>query len=512
VPALPGTYTVRIEPSNVAGDTVATTVTLVPDATAAAAGTAPGFTALAPPDGIGDNTNGEMNIGHNPHSGRTLTLGYTQTLRTTYAADGTASWEDVSEPNTQTNTNDPILATDPRTGRTFVSQLQAGTPGESIFYYSDDDGDNWTLAPLTTDGGVDHQTVGAGPYSAGGTAGPAGDYPDAVYYCSQSVTAAFCIRSDDGGATFGAPVTTKTAADCDGFIGGIHGHVKIAADGTVYVPDRNCGGVQTVLVSEDSGDTFAVRRLPAYATGGEGDPSIGVGSDGTGYFCYLAADGHVHVSVTHDRGNTWALDRDVGYAAGVVRAVFPEAVAGDADRAACAFLGTTTPGNYQSPDFQGIWFPYIATTYDGGHTWHTVNATPGIPVQGTGGICLAGTTCIENRNLLDFNEITMDERGRVLFGFDDGCTGSCRLPPYQPEQVCIPTGGINDVCLNGTAKTTILRQTSGRTLLATFDGGGGGTSMPESPAGYHIGGALGLLTLLPLLTVALRRRRAPPKT
>ena len=45
-------------------------------------------------------------------------------------------------------------------------------------------------------------------------------------------------------------------------------------------------------------------------------------------------------------------------------------VAGDADRAAFAFLGTTTGGNYQDAgQLPGVWHLYVAHTYDGGVTW-----------------------------------------------------------------------------------------------------------------------------------------------
>jgi len=226
----------------------------------------------------------------------------------------------------------------------------------------------------------------------------------------------------------------------------------------------------------------------------------------------------VRAAVSRDRGRSWINDRDVGYAAGVVHATFPVAVAGDPDRAACGFLGTTTQGPYQSTTFTGIWHAYVAMTYDGGNSWHTVNATPGDPVQGTGGICLGGTTCIENRNLLDFNDMTLDDRGRVLFGINDGCTDDCVLPPYTPTQVCIPTGGINDICLNSIAKTTILRQSGGRSLFAAFDSRA--TPAPSvtppivvtapgdkpSSSGFLLG-AIGFNFLLPLLGFALARRR-----
>ncbi|NUQ99228.1 MAG: hypothetical protein HOY79_22650 [Streptomyces sp.] len=39
--------------------------------------------------------------------------------------------------------------------------------------------------------------------------------------------------------------------------------------------------------------------------------------------------------------------------------------AGDDNRAAFAFLGTTTGGNYPDTDnFKGVWHLYVATTYD----------------------------------------------------------------------------------------------------------------------------------------------------
>jgi hypothetical protein len=64
--------------------------------------------------------------------------------------------------------------------RTFVSQL---TGQDSITFFTDDDGASY----LPSQGGglpsgVDHQTIGAGPYHAPLFATPV--YPNAVYYCS----------------------------------------------------------------------------------------------------------------------------------------------------------------------------------------------------------------------------------------------------------------------------------------------------------------------------------------
>src|SRR5207248_5671032 len=58
-------------------------------------------------------------------------------------------------------------------------------------------------------------------------------------------------------------------------------------------------------------------------------------------------------------------------------------------------------------------------TFDGGQTWTTVNATPGDPVQR--GCIWNGGGSNACRNLLDFNDASVDKQGRVLAAYTDGC-------------------------------------------------------------------------------------------
>ncbi|MBV9951698.1 MAG: hypothetical protein JO291_07085, partial [Acidimicrobiia bacterium] len=185
------------------------------------------------------------------------------------------------------------------------------------------------------------------------------------------------------------------------------------------------------------------------STPGDSDPSVGIGANGTIYFGYQNSDGHPRVAVSHDKGKTWKDDQDVGRTFGIQNTVFPVMVAGDDNRAAFAFLGTPTGGNYQdAAHFKGVWHLYVATTLDGGKSWVTADATPKDAVQ-RGSICTAGTTCGDDRNLLDFNDITIDKSGRVLVAIADGCTGAC------------VTSGPNTF----DAKATIVRQTTGARLF-----------------------------------------------
>jgi hypothetical protein len=400
------------------------------------------------PEAIGGDA-GEPSIGANLKSGNVMFQAGLVAARVQFddaTSPARATWTDVSFPTASAASLDPIGVMDQRTGRWMSSQLSGTT---SLAAITDNDGDLWIPSeggPLN--GGVDHQTIGFGPYAPPLTGTV---YPDAAYYCSQDLVAALCARSDDGGVTF-APAVPIYTDEC----GGLHGHVKVAPDGTVYVPNRGCNGHQAVVVSEDNGLTWSVRPIPQ-STPGAWDPSVGIASDGTVYVAYDDGDGGAKAAVSHDKGRTWVNVQNVGAQAGVAQSAFPVAVAGDADRAAVGFLGTsqTKFGAFgDDPSWPGVWYLYVSVTYDGGQTWTTVNATPNDPVQ-KGTICGGGFNGCDNgtRNLLDFMDATVDAQGRVLVGFADGCLDAC------------VAGGPGTF----SALATIARQVNGRRLFAQFD-------------------------------------------
>jgi hypothetical protein len=394
---------------------------------------------------------GEPSIGANWKSGNVMYEGaILQSLRVAFndacPTTPTSTWVDKSAP-TSVESLDPILFTDSATGRTFVSQL---TGQDSLASYTDNDGDTWI--PSQGGGipsGIDHETVGGGPYHAPLTTGAG--YSHAVYYCSQDVGTAFCARSDDGGLTYGAGVPIYTVSEC----GGLHGHVKVGPDGTVFVPNKGCQTGQGVVVSEDNGLTWNVRVVPG-SRSGSSDPSVSVDKGGRVYLGYADNDNHPVVAVSDNHGQSWSNIFDVGTTFGLNNVAFPAVIGGDPGRAAYAFLGTSTgPGSLQAPTFTGVWHLYIATTFDGGAHWLTSDATPNDPVQ-RGCIWLGGGSNI-CRNLLDFMDATVDAQGRVLVGYADGCTGPCA----QASTTSVGNGY--------TALATIARQTGGRRLFSAFD-------------------------------------------
>jgi hypothetical protein len=430
----------------------------------------------APGGSTAEKSSGEFNIGFNPKSGRIMTMNSGPVWRLTPPERLTpakpacceALWEDKSTTSANIGV-DPILWTDQKTGRTFVSNSTAGA--NAVYGYSDNDGDSWTEGGVSPpNGGADHETIGSGPYPAllSGLGTPV-NQGEAVYYCSQDVVGpASCQRSDDLGASYGPGVlayngqgsSTPGGTDC----GGLHGHLHVAPDGTVWLPVNQCRGKQGGAMSTDAGTTWTEFKVTGSVSQPQGaDPSIALDTDSTAYYAYVnnetvptgqLPEGHPHVKVSKDGGKTWINDIDLGASHGIKNAVEIEAVGGSSGRAAVGFLGTDTPGPYQDDVFSGRWFAFISTTYDGGKTWVTVNATPDDPVQSRTGVWQQGGSR-QDRNLLDFNEITVDDKGRVLYGYSDGCVTPGCIAGTAPDDFV--------------AFMRVARQSGGKTLFASND-------------------------------------------
>jgi hypothetical protein len=87
-----------------------------------------------------------------------------------------------------------------------------------------------------------------------------------------------------------------------------------------------------------------------------------------------------------------------------------------------------------------------------------------VDLQGTSNKTVTDPNICSQRNLLDFNDITVDEQGRVLVAYADGCTGTC----------------VNDPTILSTGKTgSVLRQSTGRGLYAAYDGTIGAVTKPK---------------------------------
>ena len=515
-------FTIKIVPFTPTGEMVTVKIEFLPGNTSTGGGGFPGFGGTDPtvagnprylnfyaPNGTSAQpASGEFNIGFDPITHRIMVMNIGPIWRLTPGEVQMpakpecceALWEDKD--NATTNTGlDPILWTDQTSGRTFVSNSTAGA--NAAFGFTDaaapfNDGDQWVpVSGSPPNGGADHETIGSGPYPALLSAlGNAVNHGEAVYYCSQDVVGpAACQRSDDLGANFvtvgGPPYDGTTGPGC----GGLHGHIHVAPDGTAWLPVNQCNGTQGGAFSTTAGmpsvaaltgwTQFIVKKTVADANGPAfeaksqiqgADPSIAIDANNTVYYTYVnnepvaagnPLEGHARVAVgtlnTTTGVITWTRTFDLGATHGIVNAAEIEAVGGSNGRAAVGFLGTDTPGDYQALSFTGKWYAFVSSTFDGGATWTTVNATPNDPVQNATGIWQQGGGA-QDRNLLDFTEITVDDKGNVLYGYSDGCT--------SPS--CVSGAGPNDF----TAWMRVARQSGGRSIFASHDSA---TDLPSAP-------------------------------
>src|SRR5213594_1798761 len=152
-------YTLKIVPYTPTGENVHVTIELL---SGSGGGGTPGFGGpdptmpnvpryqnfYAPAGTSAESSDGEFNIGFNPHTGRIMTMNIGPIWRLTppellSPAEPEcceALWEDKTNLGTITGL-DPILWTDQKTVRTFSSNSTVGA--NAVYGYTDNDGDSW---------------------------------------------------------------------------------------------------------------------------------------------------------------------------------------------------------------------------------------------------------------------------------------------------------------------------------------------------------------------------------
>ncbi|MCU1675237.1 MAG: hypothetical protein JWN77_3350 [Frankiales bacterium] len=430
----------------------------------------------APPSTMAYDDSVEPTIAANWKTGRAMVISNTTPYVVSFNNAGrTSTWAPAPGITTQYTTLDPIIWGDSENGRVIVSQLAGAT---SLMDISDDGGESWQPAQGGGPSGVDHQTVGGGPYAA--TNKPlVTSYPKAVWYCAQDIATAFCSISTDGGRTYGPshPIYTVVNAGPLAGCGGLHGHVNVRQDGTAMVPNKGCleapgttltddvTKVGVALNSDNNTGPWTVEQVPDSTTRGRMDPYIEADRANTMYLAYVDGTDKMKVAVKK-KGGSWAKSVDVGKLAGVKSSAFPLVIGGSPGRAAIAYLGSKTGPektlDAQNTKFEGTWQLYISTTLDSGRTWSTQQVTKDerYPVQ-VGCIRKTSNTC-EHRNLYDFNGITVDKLGRVMVMAADGCTPNRGCVDGVRYDRQVAAGGAGD----DTNVGFVVRQECGPSLFA----------------------------------------------
>ncbi|MDQ3991320.1 MAG: hypothetical protein M3245_03290 [Actinomycetota bacterium] len=342
------------------------------------------------------------------------------------STDQGKTWEDVSPPLGSSTAIipptdlDPYIHVDRWTGRIFSPQLYVGC---SYLSFSDDDGETWIQNPAACGiPGNDHQTLYAGPPRVLPTVG----YPNIVYYCYNGLLFSACGRSLDGGLTFEPAGVPYPPGGC----GGLHGHVVVGPDGTVYLPKSDCSTGPMVAVSRDDGQSWTRVQLAGPAFRGDDHEShVGVDKAGNAYYAWVA-DGLPYISVSRDAGATWSEPIMAG-APGLTTAWGVSLEAGDRGKIAIYYTGTSSECCY-APRSGGerAWHAYVGVSVDADSANPTFLTTtfndPVDPVRR--GTCGPGRCGARPTSLGDFLEVYVDGNGRTWAAMVDTCVAACARP------------------------------------------------------------------------------------
>lgn len=339
--------------------------------------------------------------------------------------------------NVQLVSLDPYVWVDPYTDRIFTIDL---TVACSYMSFSDDLGKTWITNPLACGRPVnDHQTLASGP-PVSTPMTPL--YENIVYYCWNDIASSACSKSIDGGLTF-HPTGTPAYPGVDpegggqgepGFCGGLHGHVHVGPDGTVYLPKEHCGR-PFVSISKDEGLTWTRVRVakngPA-GGGANGDPSVATDKKGNVYYMWLGSDRLPYLAVSKNGGLKWSEPMMIG-APGLKEANLPSVWATGDGKVAWTYYGSTNSQfDYRKQDCEDCKAPDYTNTTWNGYMGMTTDAFAKNPIFYTGTVNdpsdpLVRGTCGPGRcpAVVDFIDATIAPNGTVWGAFTDGCIGLC---------------------------------------------------------------------------------------
>lgn len=299
-------------------------------------------------------------------------------------------WREITAPPAQV-THDPYLAVDPRSGRIFSANLRL--PGEldpKLFCvtvaFTADLGGTWTPAEPICETDADRpRVITTVPVTSKPTDGPS--IVHVCYYHSR-INGQSCLRSLDGGRTFG-PSGDIPADDCDpGPAGPLFGHLATDPTGVLYLARVACG-IPVIAISRDEGLTWQEHQIGPKGWNGFGEMGVAVDADGTVYGVWVGADRLPYLAASRDDGTTWSKPLLVS-PPGVREVNLPTLDAGAAGHLAIGMIVSTDApmGSKPSVPAQCSLGPCPDPVFYEAVTWHaaltvTANALAAEPILGT---------------------------------------------------------------------------------------------------------------------------------
>ncbi len=299
---------------------------------------------------------------------------------------------------------DSDLSVDPATGNLYMTDLWLGSATVSS---STDQGESWIASPLEGTLVQDRQWIST---TGGGN----------VYHLTHQIPAGLVVsRSIDGGLTFPIRTVAATPADQTGCIcppgtlitergGGLLG----LGDKVGFVYATSTGGVKFAR-SVNGALTFTNTAVSPASSADTTQAFPVVSNAGGGHLVaawleVLGSGSRVQFSDSPDWGSTWSAPRTL---VGDGTSVYPWITA-RGSKVAVSLYHADDPGTPGSVPESATWFETYLDSTDGGATFSAPQTVDPEPVK-TGPICTEGTGCSGDRELLDFQSLTLDGAGRA---------------------------------------------------------------------------------------------------
>ncbi len=351
--------------------------------------------------------------------------------------------------NSQTLSLDPYVWLDDAEGVNRVYTIDL-TVACSYLSFSDDGGKSWITNPLACGRPVnDHQTLASGPPAISPTVA----YPHIVFYCWNDVGSSSCSKSLDGGITFtptgvpafagedpGAEGGSLQGQDVPGFCGGLHGHVHVSSDGTVYLPRGYCGR-PFLAISKNEGASWERVQVSKVPISGH-EASVATDRKGNIYYTWVGdKDRMPYLSVSTNGGKKWSKAMMIG-PPGLKEANLPSLDVAAPGHVAVAYMGSENSPGMPFPEFGECTAlgacpepdKYKRVTWNG-YMMESKNVLDKKPVLYTTTVNekrdpLIRGTCGPGRckAVYDFIDIVISPAGEVWSAWVDGCTLTCMMP------------------------------------------------------------------------------------
>lgn len=305
------------------------------------------------------------------------------------------------------------VAVDKVTGALYTSDLWLGS---STVASSANKGQTWTASPISTLI-QDRQWIA--------TAGSGRVY----HVTHQLPTGVTVARSVDGGLSFplqslAMHILDRTGCICPPGTLIVEGGADALTDKVGVIAYTSTGGI-IFARSTNGATTFTVRTVQAGQTGVETMGAFPVVSDAGGgklvavWQEIAGSSSRVKMARSTDWGNTW------GAASTIVStgtSVYPW-VAARGNKIGVSLFHTAASGTPDTIANTALWYEKYLESLDFGGTWSALTVVDPVSVK-AGPICTDGINCSTDRELGDFQSLTMDSSGRAYLTWARSINGS----------------------------------------------------------------------------------------